>query len=177
MLELELRRIDPLFYTDHASLQPDDICYFLGEYTAHRGNSFSSVNQVIGDLKIKPHLAGEVELQSKDAAIRGVADAFCKAFAIDFDDLTLKSVTFVPIAPSAISGDTLYDDRIMKLLLTIGQGKDLDIRDLVKQRESVPPAHESEIRPSISQPSTALGTQVNRPSTQFSYGLLRRGVQ
>ena len=109
------------------------------------------MNQIIGDLKVKPLPADDEDIQRKDAAIRAVAEAFRNALTTDADCLSLKVATLVPIPPSAIPGDVLYDDRLLKLLSIIGQGLGLDIRELVKQYKSVHPAHESELRPSVSE--------------------------
>jgi hypothetical protein len=59
--------------------------------------------------------------------------------------------TFVPIPPSAIVGDALYDDRMLKLLLRFGEGLELDIRELVRQRKSTQPVRGAELRPSVSE--------------------------
>lgn len=148
--ELKFHQIDVVSYPDHASLRPDDTCYCLGEYTAHRGNSFSLVNQIIENLKIKPS-ASDVELRSKAATIRTVADAFRSALMTDQTYTGLKESTFVPVPPSRIHGDPLYDDRMLRLLFTMGDGLALDIRELVKQRKSTEPARGSEARPSVSE--------------------------
>jgi hypothetical protein len=109
------------------------------------------MNQIIGDLKIKPLNASKEEIRSKDAAISAVAEAFRNALATGAECLNPKAATWVPIPPSAIRGDVLYDDRVLKLLSTIEQGLGLDIRELVKQYKNVQPAHESELRPSVSE--------------------------
>jgi hypothetical protein len=147
--EFKLGRVDPLSYADHASLRPDDVCYCLGEYTAHRGDAFSRTNRLIGHLKIRPSLASPEELENKAQAIRIAAEAFRSALDRDFHYASIASATLVPIPPSANRDDVLYDDRVLRILLLLGEGLGLDIRELVKQHKSVQPAHEADTRPTV----------------------------
>lgn len=132
-------------------MRPDDVCYCLGEYTAHRDSSFSSMNQLIEQLKIKPASAGASDLQCKESAIQMVAEAFRRGIVADpeFSDIGLS--TGVPIPPAAIPGDPLYDDRMFEVVSRLGPGLGLDVRKLVKQYKTVHPTRGSEVRPSIPQ--------------------------
>jgi predicted amidophosphoribosyltransferase len=120
----------------------------LGEYTARRGFSYSPTNQLINNLKKKPHSASSRELQYKNLAINEIGLAFRKTLASEVNVEKLRASTLVPIPPSAISSDTRYDDRMLRVLDRMGAGLGLDIRELVKQYRSVPPAHECDARPS-----------------------------
>jgi hypothetical protein len=71
-LSLKFSKIDPLSFSDHASLSPDDVCYHLGEYTARRGYSYSAMNQLVLNLKKKPDCSSN-ELRHKRIAINAVA--------------------------------------------------------------------------------------------------------
>jgi hypothetical protein len=148
-LSLKFTKIDPLSFPDHANLRPDDICYHLGEYTANRGYSFSTTNQLIINLKKKPTGINEWERRHKETAIMTVAAAFRQTLYTEVNRAKLKAATLVPIPPSAIEGDPLYDNRMTLVLKAMGSGLDLDIRELVKQYRSVPPAHQCAIRPTI----------------------------
>ena len=46
-----LTKIDDLTRPDHAHLTADDACYFIGEYTARQGYSYSPTNNLILNFK------------------------------------------------------------------------------------------------------------------------------
>ena len=148
--ELTLRLIEPVDYLDHASLRLGDVCYCLGEYTAHRGNSFSPMNQLIGDFKIKPASDG-IEAIAKDAAMRTIANAFRCALTTDSHFAGLRTATLVPTPPSAVFGDSLHDDRMLRLVSMIGEGLEVDVRELVKQHTSTKASRGADLRPSVSE--------------------------
>ena len=59
-----------------------------------------------------------------------------------------EKYTLVPIPPSKSKEDPLYDDRMVQVLKIFGQGLNLDIRELILQRESTQPFHQITPRPS-----------------------------
>jgi hypothetical protein len=148
-LSLKFSRIDPLNFSDHFHLAQDDVCYHLGEYTARKGFSFSYTNKLIVNFKKKPSVANAYELRYKAQAIEEAAKVFRSVLNSEANRERLHAVTLVPIPPSAIPGDPLYDDRMMRMLTALGRGLDLDIRELVKQHRSLPPAHETDVRPTV----------------------------
>lgn len=148
-MSLKFSKIDPLSFGDHRSLSREDICYHLGEYTARRGYSFSQTNQLIENLKKKPHESNSGELWHKQQAIATVAQAFRNVLNSDVNRDKLRVATLVPIPPSCIRGEAGYDDRMTKVLRLMGQ--DLDVRELVRQYRSVLPAHECEVRPTVAE--------------------------
>jgi hypothetical protein len=46
-----LSKVDDLTRPDHSYLTPDDVCYYLGDYTARGGFKFSAINNLISNLK------------------------------------------------------------------------------------------------------------------------------
>lgn len=148
-MSLKFSKIDSLSFGDHRSLSGDDICYHLGEYTARRGFSFSATNQLIENLKKKPHESNAGELWHKQRAIETVAQAFRAVLNSDANREKLRAVTLVPIPPSCVRGEPGYDDRMTKVLREMGYGLGLDVRELVRQHRTVPPAHECEVRPTV----------------------------
>src|SRR6202521_4317351 len=88
-----LTKIDDLTRPDHFYLTPEDDCYFLGEYTARKGFSFSATNQLVLNFKKSVDRRGRPEWQHKERAIREVG----QAFAIAINPEWLASVTLVPI--------------------------------------------------------------------------------
>ena len=146
-MSLTFSRIDPLSFSDHYHLDHDDTCYYMGEYTARRGYAFSPTNRLINNLKKKP-TAKSSELYWKEQAITIVGNALREVLNSEANRQKLRAATLVPTPPSAIRGDPLYDDRMMRILRIVGYSFDLDIRELVKQHRSVPPVHETDDRPS-----------------------------
>ena len=146
---LKLTRVDPLSFADHYYLAQTDVCYHFGEYTPKRGYSFSPTNSLINNLKKKPSTASPNELRYKERAIGDVSNLFLQVINSEANKDKLMAATLVPIPPSAIRGDPLFDDRMTRVISTIGIGLNLDIRELVEQHQSVPPAHEGDVRPTL----------------------------
>ena len=70
------------------------------------------------------------------------------AFRASLNDSASDRLTFVPIPPSKIKGDPLYDDRLTQMLRGIfSQDSSLDIRELVVQTANTTPAHNLDVRP------------------------------
>jgi hypothetical protein len=136
-----LTKIDGLIKPDHWYLAEGDECYFIGEYTAGRGFSYSSTNQFIYNLKKSVERRGLADWVWKDRAIQqgawSLRDSLNPAF--------LASATFVPVPPSKIASDPLYDDRMTRVLSSLGPG--VDVRELVVQSEGMHDAHTASVRP------------------------------
>lgn len=139
-----LSQIDDLCRGDHYYLQPDDECYYLGEYSAGRGYSHSETNQIISNIKKSPLLNGSYQWRYKIQDIKKVASFFINTLNPDW---LSTGPTFVPIPPSKAKDDPEYDDRMVQIL----HGMDgllvdvkLDIRELLIQTETIRPAHEQD---------------------------------
>lgn len=138
-----LQRIDSLSLGDHYHLTPEDECYFWGEYTARKGFSYSATNNLIINFKKSPLKRGRPEWRYKEEAIERVAAFFRGVFKPEIFSL----VTFVPIPPSKAVGHPEYDDRLLRTLRLIVQGRNADIRELVLQTRTIEAAHDSDVRP------------------------------
>jgi len=136
-------KIDPLSLPDHFYLTADDECYFLGEYTARKGYSFSDTNQLILNLKKTMDRRGKMDWPYKAAAIRKAARAFQVALNVS----ARTSFTFVPVPPSRAKSDPLYDDRLVQMLRGIWPGQQVDVRELINQTASTEASHDSQSRP------------------------------
>lgn len=132
-------KIDDLTRSDHSYLTEADICYFIGEYTAGKGYTYSDINQLIINLKKSMDRGGKLEWQYKIKAIQAAADAFRTVLSSD----ELEHRTFVPIPPSKAKGDPLYDDRMTQMLHAIRSEPTLDVREIIRQIESTESFHES----------------------------------
>lgn len=134
--------IDELTRPDHYWLTDDDRCYFLGEYTARKGYSYSQTNQLILNFKKSLDRQGTPEWQYKQSAIRQAAASFRRALGED-----PPAHVFVPMPPSKARDDRLYDDRMTRMLRAIWPGESADVRELIVQSESADAAHERPVRP------------------------------
>jgi hypothetical protein len=115
-----LTEIDDLARPDHWYLRPEDDCYFLGEYTARKGFVFSVTNQLVLNFKKSMDKRCTPQWWYKDRAIDEVAAAFRTAW--------LNMATLVPIPPSKAKSDSLYDDRVVRMLQSIRVQPRLDVR-------------------------------------------------
>ena len=136
-----LTKIDELIRPDHYYLDGEDECYFIGEYTAGRGFSYSSTNQFIYNLKKSVERRGLTDWVWKERAIQQGASVLRESVNPPF----LESATFVPVPPSRIVSDPLYDDRMARVLRSLSP--DVDVRELVIQSEGMHDAHSSQSRP------------------------------
>jgi hypothetical protein len=138
-----LTKIDELARPDHHYLAAEDVCYFLGEYTARKGYAFSVTNNLILNFKKKMDRRGKPEWPYKAVAIQRAA----AALRASLKDNARQKLTFVPIPPSKAKSDPLYDDRLVQMLRGIWPGQPIDIRELVIQPASSDAVHDREERP------------------------------
>jgi hypothetical protein len=137
-----LTKVDNLTRPDHTYLTPDDDCYFLGEYTARKGYTFSATNDLIINFKKLMDRQGRPEWSYKEQAIQTAALALRAAW----QDAALDVLSFVPIPPSKAKSDPLYDDRITRMFYKIRQQPPVDVRELILQTRSTNPVHSSDTR-------------------------------
>jgi len=136
-----LTKIDELTLPDHWHLDNDDECYFIGEYTAGKGFAFSDSNQLIFNLKKSVERRHHTDWIWKERAIRRAASMLLDSLNPPF----LETATFVPVPPSRVSDDPLYDDRMSQVLRRLGPH--VDVRELIRQMESTEGAHVATDRP------------------------------
>lgn len=138
-----LTEIDDLARPDHWYLTPEDNCYFLGEYTARKGFAFSATNQLVLNFKKSMDKRRTPQWRYKDRAIGEAAAALRTALPEDW----LNMATLVPIPPSKVKSDPLYDDRVVRMLQCIRVQPPLDVRELIVQKTSMDAAHDQQVRP------------------------------
>lgn len=136
-MALKLSKIDDFLRSDHFYLKEDDRCWFFGEYTAQRRYDYSKINSLISNFKKPVDRKGLPEWRYKENAINKIANTF-RSLLKRLQELKF---TLVPIPPSKAKSDRLYDDRVLRVLEVSGRGLGVDIRELVRQRQSTPPAH------------------------------------
>jgi predicted amidophosphoribosyltransferase len=123
-------------------LEPEDFCYFLGEYTSGAGFS-TPTNDLIINLKIPPS-----ELKKNPARRRwkeGAIDEVARALGRSLSNLKPGRVV-VPIPPSKLPNHADYDDRLMRALMLSKASPELTVYELIKQRNSTAADHESDER-------------------------------
>ena len=136
-------KVDDLTRTDHWYLTETDACYFIGEYTAHKGFSYSATNKLILNFKKTMDRRGSPEWKYKGFAIDQAAVAFRTALGQNGVD----ALTFVPIPPSKAKDNPLYDDRMVRFLTKVRSNPPLDVRELIIQIHSTEAVHGMEDRP------------------------------
>jgi len=134
--------IDELVRSDHWYLEPEDECYYIGEYTARGGHACSETNQLIHNFKKSLERRGRPEWNYKERAISRIANLIRANIRND------AVLTFVPIPPSKSKDHPLYDDRMSRVLNFASSGRPSDVRELIVQVRSVEATHLSNERPS-----------------------------
>jgi len=132
--------------TIHQHIQNAGECAFLLEYTSGRNFNYGYTNSLISNLKKSPKKKGTVEWGYKEKAISTCAELLCGALNHEW----LKVGTIVPIPPSRSILDPDYDDRLYRTLQLLRKEVNVDVREIVKQRQSIRSAHENKgNRPSV----------------------------
>ena len=132
-----LSKIDELTRPDHTFLEAGDDCYYLGEYTARAGYAFSTTNDIIQNLKKPMDRRGRPEWKWKAWAI----DRSVQMLREAVPEQWLAQATFMPVPPSKTKEHPEYDDRLLQILRKLGEGRQLDVRELVVMNENIDPAH------------------------------------
>ena len=161
---MRLSKIDDLTRPDHTFLTPDDQCYYLGEYTARAGYAFSQTNDVIQNLKKPMDRRALPEWRYKGAAIGRSAQWLREVLNPDW----VSFVTFVPVPPSKKKDHPEYDDRLIQILNIVGEGRTIDIRELIVMTQSVQASHLLDERRSVEglTKSMAMDTSLLTPTPQ-----------
>ena len=142
-----LTKIDDLTRPDHTFLEPEDECFYLGEYTARKGFAFSETNNLINNLRKPMGRRGRPEWRYKESAIITCGRMLREAINEEW----LGAAMLVPVPGSKMKGDAEYDDRMPRILQALGRGRELDIRELVIMTRNVSQSHLIEDRVTISE--------------------------
>ena len=142
-----LVKIDELIIGQHWSLSQTDECYYLLEYTARQRPPLSRGNDLIMNLKKPMDRKGRPEWRYKEWAINEIARELRSSLSVVID---FPSTTIIPIPPSKIRTNPLYDDRNLKTLRKACP-TDADIRELIIGKKDMSASHESDFRPSVAE--------------------------
>jgi hypothetical protein len=135
-------KIDDLTRPNHRYLEPEDNCYFLGEYTSGAGFS-TPTNDLILNFKIPPSelKKNPARRRWKDGAITEIASALGRHLS------NLKPGRIViPVPTSKLPTNPNYDDRLLRALSLSSATPALITRELIKQRRNTAADHESDER-------------------------------
>jgi len=140
-------KIDETTRPDHFYLEEGDSCYHLREYFARKGYQGGETNQLILNLKIAPSVATANQKRGywKEQAITRCAADLRGSMSRE----VVEKVTWVPVPPSSAVGEPDYDDRLLRVLRRAFGGYNVDIRELLRQRESTIPDHKANDRISM----------------------------
>ncbi len=139
---MKLQRIDELTRPQHSFLTPDDDCLFLREYTAGAGYEHGETNNLISNLKKKVDRRGRPEWVHKERAIQRAGQELRQVLDQVLRN-NLDGLTIVPMPPSCIKTNPMYDDRTRRIVDVMTQGLGSDVRELVLQAWDMPAAHEA----------------------------------
>ena len=139
MLPQRHSQIDALTRPAHKYLESDDKCYYLGEYTSGAGFS-TPTNDLIINFKIPPSELAKNPRRTrwKQSAILEVGQALGR----NLNNLKPGRIV-VPIPASKCPGHPDYDDRLVRALACANCVPALQVRELIKQRNSTPADHEA----------------------------------
>lgn len=128
-MTLRLQKIDDTNRHDHYYLDEEDECYYLYEYTAGTGWKGGATNQLIHNLQKKK---GDGGYHYKAPAIAQCSKDFSQAINAKW----LAGATLVPVPPSKIKSDPLFDDRMTQVCRGIRSPGPSDVREVVEQINS-----------------------------------------
>lgn len=147
---MRLSRVDELDLPNRPSLERDDECYYLREFTSRKGFDYSETNQLIYNLKKKPSSRGSPGYHYKTRAVQQCIVELRTALNLPAALPALAQWTLVPMPPSKTVDHPDYDDRMEQIVRgLVAGGPDIDVRLLLRQRESMAAAHESDVRPTV----------------------------
>jgi formylmethanofuran dehydrogenase subunit D len=132
---VRFQSIDEKNRADHFYITEGDECLFLYEYTSGMGYAHSETNSLISNLKKKKGAGGY--------AWKGRAIASCAAvLGPAINPKWLADAVLVPIPPSKIKADPMYDDRMTQVCKAIKSEAPVDVRELIVQVKSTDAVHE-----------------------------------
>jgi len=141
-----LQTIDELYLTEHHHLTSDDECYYLTTYTSGAGYEYSDDNDLMSNFKKDVNRKGKSEWKYKEDAIKEYARMLQE---VNLTEVFGNDITIVPVPPSKVKTDVLYDDRLNQVLQLAFDDGSIDIKELVLQQSSTESSHSSEKRLSI----------------------------
>lgn len=129
-------QVDDTLLGQHHYLERGDQCYYLGDYFPGEGYTGGGFNDLILNLKKPVDRRGRPEYAYKE---RAIAQAAAKLMLVLSKDLA-QNFSFVPVPPSRVKDDPLYDDRLVQVLGKVRPA--IDVRDVIQIRENARAHHD-----------------------------------
>lgn len=145
MASFQPLKIDELLIRDHHCLDLNDRCYYFMDYTSHAGFGYSASNDLIQNFKKPVNRKHLLEYKYKISAIDEISRMLIESLQPPPAGWLL-----VPIPPSKIKTNPLYDDRLIQCLQRFCQDS-ADMRELLISKRDMIASHESSSRPSINE--------------------------
>ena len=136
-------KIDELLLPDHYYLSSNDECFYHMEYAARMGYTHSDANNLIHNFKKPTKYRGQGPWVHKQRAIRKIGNLYKTSLEGLID---LQEVTIVPVPPSKMKDHPEYDSRMADMINQWTHGKECDVRELIRMRESIDAVHEADDR-------------------------------
>lgn len=142
-----LQRLEEARKHEHCYLDRTDECYFLGEYTAYEGHSFSEFNSLIFNLKKSPSTKNTRpdlfrykvnDIQRAGSCLRTL-----------IEPRFLETIgTVVPMPPSKTPSHPEYDDRMLLICEGMVSGLQTpDLKELLLLKEDTDATHNNGPKP------------------------------
>ncbi|WP_313491702.1 hypothetical protein [Sphingobacterium multivorum] len=148
-MKMVLRKIDELTQGDHHHITVNDNCYYFAEYPSGDNtiNKNNPIYSLIHNLKKSVDRKNLPEWRYKGIAIRSCTSELRRLFETEGN---IGDFTLVPIPPSKIRSNPLYDNRISQILEgLIPSFVNCDVRELLYCIEDREPSHYTVQRPSL----------------------------
>lgn len=111
---MKIKELKKEHFDDHSFLEPEDSIYYMKDYSSRAGYSLDG-NSLILNLKKGVERKESDEWEYKEKAISFIADSI--SYAMDTIPPPLgRTVYWVPVPPSKVKSDPLYDDRICRII-------------------------------------------------------------
>jgi len=144
-----INKIDELTEDDHYHINKGDGCFYFLEYPSGKKDEYygNKNYSYIHNFKKSVDRKGKPEWKYKGEAIDETIDLFDQYFKRRSN---ISMFTLVPIPPSKIKSNRLYDDRMSQVLRGLAlRNEKADFRELILTKDNMSPSHEANFRPTI----------------------------
>lgn len=138
-----LQKIDELLLSSYKYLTADDECYFFMGYTPIH-IALNAENDLMMNFKKAMNTKGTSQWKWKGAAIDKISDLFIQ----NIQPILEPNAILVPVPPSKIKGDILYDDRLIQVITKYcAAHQNAELREIIYATETITPTHEEKKTP------------------------------
>ena len=139
-----LQKIDELLLPSYKHLTSDDECYFFMGYTPLYKARTPENSLILNFKKDMDRISNRPEWKWKGNAINEVSELFIRSIP----PIIAQSSILVPVPPSKIKGDSMYDDRLVQLVRNFcATHTNTEFREIVGINANMTPTHVDEKSP------------------------------